>query len=168
MLLALLVLTGCAVSRAGAPIPSRTAPSSTPASTPAETATSTSAERPTEPTEPELPQVVAADGVDTGACLDGSCEVAIAGPVTIQLPTGALVISAASPDGVDFDLTTGSGSGSGNLRGFCLLTFYPGGLSSSCPVDAPGPPPAPAPGRVFMQLGGVTADGAPVLRVIAG
>jgi hypothetical protein len=180
LLLALLVVTGCSVSRAGPPIPTRSAaPASTPSTTQSTTPStkpsttppsSTSAEPsgPIEPDEPELPLITAADGTDVAACRDGVCEVAVSGPVTIELPAGTLTITSAGPDGVDFELAAGSGGGSGNLRGFCLVTFFPGGLTSSCPVDAPGPPPRPAAGRVNLQLIGVTAEGAPVLRVVAG
>lgn len=181
LLFALLVVTGCSVSRAGPPIPNRSAPASTSSSTPARPSTPAEPSTPTrpstpsaepsgpiEPDEPELPLITAADGTDVTACRDGVCEVAIAGPAAIELPTGTLEITSAGPEGVDFELTVSSGGGSGNLSGFCLVTFYPGGLTSSCPVDAPAPPPRPAPGRVSLQLTGVTADGAPVLRVVAG
>lgn len=90
-------LTGCSVS--GSPSPSPAA--STPATT---TTTSSTAPPPT-----------AADGTNVAACFDGTCEIAISGPLAIPLDRrfriARLTVDAINPDGLAITFVSTSGGG---------------------------------------------------------
>jgi hypothetical protein len=146
LLVAVLVLGGCTVSRVGAPAPAKTTVTTTTTTTP--------------------PAPTAQDGSDVNACADGTCEVAIAGPVTIPVPGGSLVVSQVLDDGIEFDLSAAVGGGSGTLRGFCTAAFGGGGGSMTCPVTGPADPPASSPGLLAVQMVGVY-DGAAILRIVS-
>ncbi|MCA1655147.1 MAG: hypothetical protein LC635_01470 [Pseudonocardiaceae bacterium] len=149
-----LALAGCTVSRSGAPAPGTTATLPT-------TLTTT---LPTTTTTPPAP--TAQDGADFQACADGTCEVAIAGPASIPLPGGSLVVSAVLEDGIEFDLTSAAGGGSGSLRGYCTATFGGGGGGMECPADGPAEPATATPGLLTVQIRGVS-DGAVVVRIVS-
>lgn len=144
--LLVLFLAGCTVSRVGTPSAAST------------TATTTT-------TEPPSP--TALDGIDYQACGDGTCEVEISGPVTIPLPGGGLVVSAVLSDGIEFDLTSANGGGSGSLRGNCTAVFGGGGGGMTCSsAEGPPDPPTTRPGLLQIQIVGVYDDAA-IIRIVS-
>jgi hypothetical protein len=116
------------------------------------------------------PAPTAADGADYAACADGTCEVAVSGPVDIPLGgsvgPGTFAVRAVLADGVEFELTSAIGGGSGSLKGHCTATFVPGGGGMSC-SSKPSAPPEPRAGVLAVQMVGVT-DGTAVLRLVTG
>ncbi len=155
LLVLVVALSGCTVSRAGGPVAARTPPTTTTTMTTTTTTTTTTPPAPT-----------ASDGADFQACADGTCEVAIAGPATIPLPGGQLVVTTVLADGIDFELSGATGGGSGSLRGYCTVTFGGGGGTMTCPREGPPDPPAPTPGSLTLQIAGVH-DGAALVRIVS-
>jgi hypothetical protein len=151
LLVVVLVVSGCTVSRTGAPVAARTPSSEA-------TTTTTTTTTPPDPT--------AVDGANFQACADGTCEVAIPGPATIPLPGGQLAVTQVLGDGIEFDLTAAAGGGSGSLRGYCTVTFGGGGGTMTCPSEGPPDPPAPTPGSLTVQIAGVY-DGAALVRIVS-
>lgn len=116
------------------------------------------------------PAPTAADGADYAACADGTCEVALTGPVDIAVGgstgPGTFKVLAVGEDGIEFELDLPRSGGRGTLKGFCTLTFVPGGGGSSCSTK-PSAPPEPRTGVLAVQLVGV-AGGTAVVRLVAG
>ncbi|WP_158848843.1 hypothetical protein [Saccharothrix deserti] len=146
-LLAAMVAAGCGtVSGTAVPAPTTTTTTTTP------------------------PAPTAADGTDYAACADGTCEVAVSGPVDIALGgsagPGTFSVRTMHADGIDFEVSLAQSGGRGTLKGHCTLSFHPGGGGSSC-SNKPGPPPTPKAGVLAVQMVGVTA-GTAVLRLVSG
>ncbi|MEU4765221.1 hypothetical protein AB0H12_18380 [Actinosynnema sp. NPDC023794] len=116
------------------------------------------------------PAPTAADGANYAACADGTCEVALSGPVDIPLGgaagPGTFAVRAVLADGIEFELTSAIGGGSGSLKGHCTATFVPGGGGMSC-SNKPSPPPEPRAGVLAVQMVGVV-DGTAVVRLVTG
>ncbi|MCE6996028.1 hypothetical protein LZG04_14620 [Saccharothrix sp. S26] len=116
------------------------------------------------------PPPTAADGADYAACADGTCEVALTGPVDIAVGSstgpGTFKVLAVREDGIEFDVDLPHSGGHGTLKGYCTLTFTPGGGGSRC-SNQPLPPPQPQTGVLAVQLVGVTG-GTAVVRLVTG
>ena len=116
------------------------------------------------------PPPTAADGANYAACADGTCEVALTGPVDIAVGgstgPGTVKVLAVREEGIDFEVDLPRSGGRGTLEGFCTLTFTPGGGGSRC-SNTPSPPPEPQTGVLAVQLVGVTA-GTAVVRMVTG
>ncbi|ONI90912.1 hypothetical protein ALI22I_10785 [Saccharothrix sp. ALI-22-I] len=134
------------------------------------TVSGTAVPAPTTTTTTPPPPPTATDGTDYAACADGTCEVAVSGPVDIALGgsagPGTFSVRTMHADGIDFEVTLAQSGGSGTLKGHCTLSFVPGGGGSSCSTK-PSPPPAPRAGVLAVQMVGVT-DGTAVLRLVSG
>jgi hypothetical protein len=153
VLLAALTVAGCGGS-GGAP--SGAAPSGAPSE----------AISPPSTTDAPAP---AEDGTNFAACSDGNCEVEVSGPVDIPL-TGQggitkLSVTKVEPSGLSFTTTSKGGTGSGDLRGGCTLTFFSGGGGSSC--GGKQNPPGRQTGVLAMQIARTT-NGHPILLLVAG
>lgn len=159
-LLAALAATGCDTV-SGTAVPAPGTATATPATTTPATAT---------PITTTPPPPTAADGTDYAACADGTCEVALAGPVDIAVGgsagPGTLRVLAVREDGIEFEVDLPRSGGRGTLAGHCTLTFMPGGGGSRC-SNQPSPPPAPQAGVLAVQLVGVN-DSAAVVRLVTG
>jgi hypothetical protein len=168
-LLAILLAAGCGNSVAGlASAGSFTAPPTTTTTTTSSSAPVTTTTTTTTPP----PPATAADGTNYKACRDGTCEVAIGGPVKIAVDGGTFNVTKVSvEDGVEFQLSLSGGSWSGTFKGNCgsVFQFYLGGGMQvvTCGADGPAAPPTPTPGALSMQLAGYTADGAAVIRMVS-
>jgi hypothetical protein len=160
LLLAGGVLAALATAGCGS-VPGTALPAAT---TTTHTTTTTTTTTTTEPTP------TAANGTDYAACADGTCEVAVSGPVDIPLggPTGAgtFAVRAVRADGIDFELTLPHTGSSGSLGGFCTATFTAGGGGMAC-SNRPSGPPEPQPGVLAVQLVDATG-GTVVLRLVTG
>ncbi|MET7991647.1 hypothetical protein ABZU76_12125 [Amycolatopsis sp. NPDC005232] len=112
----------------------------------------------------------AADGRNYAACADGNCEVLVTKPV--DLPAGGrgdvdtLSITRIGPGGVDYELKSAHGSGSGNLTTGCVSTFYEGGGGSAC-YSGDVPRPEAQTGVLAVRLTGAPAVGA-VVQLVSG
>ncbi|GAA4004033.1 hypothetical protein GCM10022247_26250 [Allokutzneria multivorans] len=161
-----LALAGCGSAPPPAEPPPTQAPTTqTPTTTPAPTTTTTP------PPPPTLS--VAANGSDYKVCASGSCEVALAKPVTIRFggsAPGKIVIKSVSADSAEFELTLNrGGGGSGTLKPGCSAFSFGGGggfgslagPSKECASSGP----EAKPGSVTLQMPGVQ-DGAPILRIV--
>ncbi len=123
-------------------------------------------ETPTPATSSPPPALTAADGRDYGACLDGTCEVLVSGPVDIAL-TGQggvdrIAVRAVTAGGIEFATADGSGS----LTPGCVSTLYENGSGSRCSSGEPEKP-KPVDGVLAMQVVDVR-DGTAVLRLVSG
>ncbi len=182
-LVAALLMTGC-----GSSSDSSTSGTSKPSSTPTSTPTSKVTEHasPSKPADtrttpapsppPTAPPPSASDGTRYSACADGTCEVAVARPVRINVGGGTLSVTEVKPeDSLHYKLAfAAGGAGSGTLKGTCggVSTFYrSGGISATTCADGVNStpePPAPEPGALSMQLVGWNSDHAAVLRLVSG
>jgi hypothetical protein len=163
----LVVIAGCgARNDHGTSGGGTTAPTTSPSVTPSSPSPSPSAVAPSPP--------VAADGTSLAACADGTCEVAVSGPVRIKLRDGTFSVTKIEATvAMDFELRlSAGGGGSGTLKGTCgtVATFYLGGGGSGKSCDSTGIPATPPPiqGAVSIQLVGWSTDGAAVLRLVSG
>jgi len=114
----------------------------------------------------------AADRQDYDSCRDGTCEILVTGPTTIDVGHGTLTVVDIDPDGVTFDLDLATGGGgSGTFHNKCgtIARFYLDGRSefTGCPDGEMLPPPDAQPASVALQLKGRT-DKTAVLRVVSG
>lgn len=120
------------------------------------------------------PTASASDGTRYSACADGTCEVAVSGPVDIPVDGGTFTVKKVHrEDGVKYEVSMATGAtGSGTMKGACgsVFTFYAGGGVSvvSCGASTKPTPPAPEPGALKLQLAGWDADGAAVIRFVSG
>ncbi|PSK89393.1 hypothetical protein CLV63_12629 [Murinocardiopsis flavida] len=117
------------------------------------------------------PSVTAKDGTDTGACTDGSCEIAVSEPVAfdLELPDGSakLAVTKVGENEVAYKVTKDNGETKGGASGKgsgCTAFFTDGGSNSSC-GPAGGPPSATADTVVLQLVSG--ADGTALLRLVS-
>jgi hypothetical protein len=110
----------------------------------------------------------AADGTNYAACADGTCEVAVSGPVQINVasPAVTLSVTTVNPGTVDFGLTPpDSGISLGaTLETHCTATFSNGGGLLVCSHDRTEPVPRPSTGQLVLDLVDITA-GTAILRL---
>ncbi|MEU5871893.1 hypothetical protein AB0A73_10070 [Glycomyces sp. NPDC047369] len=160
---ALALLAAAALSACGA---EPAAEPSGDAATGAETAETSQAE----PTEAEPTDPVAADGTDLAACADGACEVAVAEPADIEVGDALpFSVTAVTDEGIEFAITDGGSSVGGSVNGVCEIRAAGTSFQSQCPDDAGDlDDAAPADGELLVQLLGMDADGAAVLRFTLG
>ncbi|MEU6246728.1 hypothetical protein [Glycomyces sp. NPDC047010] len=125
-----------------------------------------------EPTGAEPTALTAADGADYAACADGACEVAVAEPVDITAGEALpFSVTAVTGEGIEFSISSGGSSVGGSVNGVCEITALGTSFQSRCFEDAAeleALAPAPADGELLVQLLGMDADGAAVLRFTLG
>ncbi|NUQ87089.1 MAG: hypothetical protein HOQ43_01290 [Glycomyces artemisiae] len=122
-----------------------------------------------EPTEAEPTGPVAADGADYAACEDGACEVAVAEPVDIEVGDALpFSVTAVTDEGIEFFIVDGGASVGGSVNGICEIRAVGTSFQSQCPGDVSELDDEPAAGELLVQLLGIDADGAAVLRFTLG
>lgn len=161
---ALALLAAAALSACGAEPGAD--PSGDAATEPETTAAETSQ---AEPTEAEPTGPVAADGTDYAACEDGACEVAVAEPVDIEVGDALpFSVTAVTDEGIEFSIVDGDASVGGSVNGICEIRAVGTSFQSQCPGDVGELDDEPAAGELLVQLLGIDADGAAVLRFTLG
>lgn len=137
------------------------------------TTSSTTTSSPTTTTTTTTTTPAAADGSDTSACADGTCEIVVSAPVEFAVGELRFAVTELTGKGVDFTLSGPGYSVGGWAAASCgsirVFALDPNGTTMTeedC-TGSPPPPPAPRPGFLLFQLVSVDS-GRAVLRLVSG